>query len=111
MKRFVRNTAIALVLVIPACSAKVTPLAQTLVAAESYETTQIAIEAAVMQPSIDAEVKATLQRIDREMMAALHSMRDAAVAGNEDRVRFYSDLTARLLMQLRPILADELLEE
>lgn len=120
MRQFLRGSALALVIALglaTGLTTSVTPLtgcaamqqadptSQTYLAAESYKTMQLAIEALVLSPTTDANLKTTLKNIDLEANSALRAMRDAAASGNSDKVVFYSNALANLLIQLRPHLA------
>lgn len=83
------------------------PIDQTYLAAETYKTVQIAIEGYVTTPSADEGLKARLKQIDREMMIALENMRLAALAGDNDKMEFWSQMIAMLLIQVRTILQAE----
>lgn len=108
--RKLASASLVLLLVVPSCSRTFSPPAQTLVVAESYKVLQIAVESAVKQPGIDPKAKEVMKRLDREIMTALHQMRDAAAAGDGDLVSFYSGVVAGLLQQLRPYIEEGLVE-
>ena len=53
-------------------------------AAAAYVPVQVVFETAVSDPALPSNYKTAIQRIDREMTAAITAYRDAVVAGADD---------------------------
>lgn len=98
----------AIVATVSGCALMQSPaIDQTYLAAETYKTIQIVMEAYVTSPVAKPEPKLRVQQLDREMVAALKSMRASAEMNNANMVAFYSNVMAQLLVQVREILVTE----
>lgn len=76
-----------------------------LVAATTYDTLQIGIEAAVIYPGVDPDIRATLQKIDLEATGAIVECETAATTNNGDDAALAAAVLERLIVLGREAVA------